>query len=213
MSKALEAAAYGRFVKIEETGKSGRQGKIWRCHCQCGTVIEARASSVRSGSSKSCGCLQRDRTSERHKKHGYAGHVGRKSEYMTWQSMVQRCHNPNDKAFKNYGGRGIAVCSRWRSFENFIEDMGNRPGNQYTIERINNDDDYNPENCRWATRKEQSRNTRQCVPVRRSDGVEYATIAEAAENNGVDRNSIRAALDKPSRSAAGYSWETIGSEQ
>jgi len=90
-------------------------------------------------------------------RHGYTG----TSEYDAWRHMIQRCHNPNDISWKNYGGRGISVCERWRhSFDNFIEDIGPKPSFKHTLDRINNDGNYEPTNCRWATRQEQVANTR-----------------------------------------------------
>lgn len=96
--------------------------------------------------------------------HGHAGKK-RSPEYETWRSMMARCTNPNRPAFKDYGARGISVCPRWRQFENFLLDMGTRTSKQHSLDRTNNDLGYSPENCRWATRLEQARNTRRAKPV------------------------------------------------
>lgn len=151
---------YGRFTIIEEVephiqpnGKSNRQ---FRCSCSCGNERIIHLSSLRRGNSKSCGCYLKEITSQLKKKHGGYKHY----LYKTFNGMKERCMNPNNKFYKNYGARGIKVCERWlESFAHFLEDMGERP-NGHTIDRINNDGNYEPSNCKWATKKEQQNNTR-----------------------------------------------------
>ncbi len=134
---------------------------MWRVRCSCGLVKDIQAQSLTSGKSTNCRCKQ----SERHPiKHGHARHGDRAREYIIRKNLRQRCNNPRNTGYKNYGGRGIKVCKRWDRYERFIADMGKAP-NGLTLERINNDGDYKPSNCKWATRTEQARNTRQNVMV------------------------------------------------
>lgn len=129
----------------------------WGCVCACGKKKMVLGTTLRNGRSKSCCCLR----GEHQRKHGCAIREKKHPEYGVWQGMRQRCQNPNNQAWKWYGGRGIKVCERWDSFANFFADMGERPTPKHQLERIENDGNYEPSNCKWATRKEEMRNTRQ----------------------------------------------------
>ena len=152
---------YGRLVVVEQVGMKWRQ-RAWRCRCDCGEeVVRSTQALRRRGGVKSCGCVSRDaggkRLAEVSTTHGRSG----SPTYRTWCAMRTRCTNPSQACWPNYGGRGITVCDRWRSFEAFLQDMGERPEwADGGIDRIDPDGDYEPGNCRWATRSTQRRNQR-----------------------------------------------------
>lgn len=153
MNQDLTGKRFGKLVALRVVGKTKGRHAIWLCRCECGNEKRiVRGNLMRSGS---CGCVWKARIASGNTKHGkyYS------PEYRVWASMIQRCSRKESPGFKNYGARGIDVCQRWRRFDNFYLDMGQRPQGM-TLERKNNDLGYSPENCIWATRASQSRNTR-----------------------------------------------------
>lgn len=149
-----------KFGKLLVLGraKDGNRGEVkWICACDCGEKAEIRGMHLRNGKTKSCGCLTVKKTINRMTKHGMA----RTPEYTAWKNMKRRCYAPGSTNYKNWGGRGIAVCDSWlKSFDNFYKDMGDRPSPSHSLDRIDNNGDYNKSNCRWATPDEQSVNKR-----------------------------------------------------
>lgn len=173
---------FGSVVAIRPTMQSSSGDMKWILRCDCGNEFEANAYPFRSGKRFDCPKCGFERRRVAKTKHGAV----ETSEYSIWANMLNRCRNKNEKSYKNYGGRGIRVCARWQeSFNNFLADMGPRPTAHHSLDRIDNDKDYAPNNCRWATAKQQCNNKRTNVRIGGK------TIAELAEQHGFAYDTLR----------------------
>lgn len=151
ISQCSVGMVFNRLTVLQEF-IGGKDGRMWLCRCTCGTERPLQARMVRKGRTKSCGCLRAPRIT--------GGHIATPEGYA-WANMIDRCTNPKNKEYRNYGERGIKVCERWiHSLVNFLSDMGQRPSKYHSLERTDNNGDYKPSNCRWATSADQSRNRR-----------------------------------------------------
>lgn len=177
----IKGEKFGKWTVIQENGKNRHGQLMWLCVCECGKESVVMGGDLRTGRSKSCGCWHKENLKELKTTHG----MSNSSEFRAWADMLNRCNKKNIKSYKNYGGRGIKVCDRWLdSFENFYADMGPKPTSKHSLDRIDNDGDYTPKNCRWTTMKEQINNRRNSVKYKGE------TASDASIRLGGNRNLI-----------------------
>ena len=189
---------FGRWTVVrraEHPADSSNRDARWEVLCECGNTSIVTRTSLVKGETQSCGCLQRELASqsvpERFVKHG----MTETPEYNIWCLMKRRCGNPRCRAYPRYGGRGITVCERWlHSFENFYADMGPRPSIKHSLDRIDNDLGYSPENCRWATAREQAYNTRDTTLITHNGRT--LNLAEWSNETGISVKLLRSRCDQ-----------------
>ena len=173
---------FNMVVALGAVGKNSSGALVWRFECDCGKIFDSTPSHFKSGRNKSCGCIHKDTIT----KHGYS----KNPLYSIYTSMIARCKNPNSTSYHRYGARGISVCDRWlNSFEDFCSDIGDRPSHQHSIDRIDNNKDYYPDNCKWATKKEQARNRRNTKLITHNGRT--ASIPEWSEITGIPQQLIQ----------------------
>lgn len=183
--KTLIGLRCGRLVIVAINGVVNRRMRV-TARCDCGKQIDVLAQSLKSGNTKSCGCFKLDSIRKRQTTHG----MSHSPEFWVWVAMNERCSNKKNRQYRRYGGRGISVCHRWKkSFSHFIADMGRRPSAKHELDRFpDNDGNYEPGNCRWATRKQQTRNTSRNRFVTVSG--KRMCVRDAADHLGLNAGTI-----------------------
>lgn len=173
----------GRWTVLSDAPRNKHGQRKYFCRCSCGTEKVVDAQSLKVGDTQSCGCYKKEQFSARATRHGAA----KTKAYFSWWNMKNRCERTNHVYYKDYGGRGIKICERWLDFANFLADMG-QPDGDLCLERIDNDGNYEPSNCRWATRKEQANNRRSSAFIEFQD--ERLTLQQWSERLGIKRATI-----------------------
>lgn len=186
----LTGHRFGKLIVVSRDLLNTKSNKSrWVCRCDCGTTVTVIGNSLMSEKSTNCGCVRSQKLRERNGTHGGSN----TKEYNSWTHIKGKCLNPNNRAFHHYGGRGITVCERWlKSFQNFLDDMGKAPSKSHEIDRIDNDGNYEPSNCRWATRQEQCNNKRSNVVV--THNGETKTLAQWSRKLGFNYERVRIRL-------------------
>lgn len=196
----LTGLTFGRLTVLKRADRRSNVGALWLCACACGETSIALTLKLRRGLTVSCGCYRKESAGARARTHGQSRSGG---AYRTWKEMRNRCNNPKATQFKWYGGRGVKVCPRWSSFELFLEDMGERPRG-LTLDRVDNDADYTPENCQWLspleqTRKQKKNKLQHVFAELRKDRAAGMTFAALGAKYGVSDTTAY-------RCATGATW-------
>lgn len=205
---------FGRLVVLEKTTEHNKSGRLlYLCKCDCGKDHKVPSYYLTSRDTKSCGCLALENLIKRSTKHGFKKSIPHKKVYNTWALLRDRCNNKNNSYYSYYGGKGIKVCERWDDFTLFLADMGMPPedGKRYSIDRIDSNKDYCPENCRWATDTQQANNRTNNRYIEQ-DGVKY-TVADFARKNNISESLVRSRVHEGKTTIAqflapkGYDFE------
>jgi len=176
------------LLVLKAAGSNAAGTRMWQCQCDCGRKCVVSGRRMRNGHTSSCGCLQKERAAAASAKAQTTHGMRYTPEWLAWKNMRGRCNDPGNPSYPRYGGRGVKVCARWSEFQPFFDDMGARPSKRASIDRKDNDGDYTPENCHWASQKEQARNRRT------STAIEFRgqtrTVAEIADITHVPSNIL-----------------------
>ena len=192
-NKNLVGKRFGRLEVVDIAAPNKHGKRTWLCKCDCGNNSIQTTGDLNFGRVVSCGCLKKEKVSNLKRSHGNAPASGPTSEYNIWNHIISRCTKPSYASYKNYGARGIDVCERWLKFENFLADMGKKPEGM-SIDRIDNNKGYSPENCRWATHTEQTRNQRSNFLI--TINGETKCLAEWCEISGVNYSAARGRIKR-----------------
>jgi hypothetical protein len=183
----LSGRVFYRLTVLKKKKHRDPTGLIyWLCRCACGQEVVVKGSILSRGRVRSCGCLQKE-AAQRTAKHGIVHGMTGTTTYQTWRSMLKRCELPSVPSYGNYGARGITVCERWKTFVNFLADMGESPKGM-TIDRKENNGNYEPHNCRWATDEQQANNRRTNIYVTHN-GI-TKSVAQWAKLTGINRQTL-----------------------
>jgi hypothetical protein len=190
MTHDFSGLRFGRLTVVQRAFSRPRLGVFWLCSCDCGNSTTVRAAKLKNGHTVSCGCAK--------KRHGHAGNgedVRPSATYSSWTNVVARCTQSSNPAYAHYKKRGITICERWRTFANFLEDMGERPKGTTLDRWPNNNGNYEPGNCRWATKREQANN--RVTNIRFEYRGQEHTLAELARASGQSKETLRVRLVRP----------------
>lgn len=200
MGKFIDLAGkrFGRLIVIERDENDKYGNLMWLCKCDCGNVVTVRGNHLKHGQTQSCGCLQAEKSKERIIEYNYVHGKRGTRIYGSWKSIKDRCLNCNSSAFHNYGGRGITICDEWKNdfqaFYDYVSQLPHFGEKGYTLDRINNDRNYEPGNVKWSTEKEQANNRRTNVLITFNN--ETHTLQQWSEITGINKNVLSDRMNK-----------------